>query len=157
VEAAAILIALVAECRWRAAAVRVLAFTGNGVATLLKLWFGRPRPAFDNPILTERGSSFPSSHAVGSAIVCGMLVYLCMKAAPRRWLTFATLFGSLIVLIGLSRIYLGAHSLSDLIGSDLFGLGWILLWVAAAETWLRGRPALAAVERNPPCLPNAPG
>jgi len=136
-EFAAVLLILAVLRRWRTAAVWILAFTGYGVGAVLKTWIDRARPLFADPLVTERASSFPSSHAVGSTIVCGMLTYLCIRAVPRRWISFVTLFGSLIGLIGFSRIYLGAHWLSDVLAGECFGLGWVLVSAAVAEMWVK--------------------
>lgn len=132
-EAAAVALVLAVLRRWRAAAVWSLAFAGWALVPLLKTWIGRARPVFEYPLLTERSPSFPSSHAVGAAIVFGMLTYLCIKAKPQRWISFVTLFGSVIGLIGFSRLYLGAHWLSDVLAGQCFGLGWVLVWAAVAE------------------------
>lgn len=136
-EVAAMILALLALRRWRTAIVCALACAGTGMGPMLKMWIDRARPLFVNPLVAEKTTSFPSSHAVGSTIVCGMLTYLCIKAVPRRWLTFVTLFGSLVALIGFSRVYLGAHWLSDVLAGECFGLGWVLAWIALAEAWVK--------------------
>ena len=132
-EGAAVLLALFGLRKWRAALLWGLSFAGYFAVPLFKLWVDRARPVFAVPLVKETSASFPSGHAVGSAIVFGMLAYLLIRAAPRRWLTIVTFSSSLIALIGFSRVYLGAHWLSDVVAGLAFGLGWVALWVAVAE------------------------
>jgi membrane-associated phospholipid phosphatase len=132
-EGAAGLLLLLVLRRWRASLVWILALAGIGIALLLKMAIDRPRPVFDDPLVMGTSKSFPSVHAVGAAIVFGMLAYFSIRALPRRWLLFVTLFGSLIALIGFSRAYLGAHWLSDVIGGWAFGFAWILFWIGASH------------------------
>jgi undecaprenyl-diphosphatase len=65
--------------------------------------------------------SFPSGHAYGGMVIYGLLAYLAYKHLPHPWnLLSALLLGMLIIVIGVSRVYLGAHFPSDV------AVGWLL-------------------------------
>jgi len=76
--------------------------------------------------------AFPSSHATMSMVIFGSLAMLCSRELPtkRRWLPFAlALF--LVLGIGYSRLYLGAHWLSDVVGGFSLGLAWLIMMTVA--------------------------
>lgn len=114
-------------------------FTINmiGISTmtkLLKVTISRERPE----ILAEydgTGFSFPSGHTTGSVVFYGFLIYVIVVSPLKKvwkWLINVVL-GLLILLVGLSRVYLGVHFLSDVLGGFLFGLTWLLICIAALE------------------------
>jgi membrane-associated phospholipid phosphatase len=126
-----LLVAAVALLFWRngrrADAVLVgAAFAGAGlINALLKLEFHRPRPelAFVHP----ETYSFPSGHAAVATATFGALAYLlCLRPNARR---VALVLGAatLVALVGFSRLYLGAHYLSDVLAGTCFGLFWASL------------------------------
>jgi undecaprenyl-diphosphatase len=100
-----------------------------------KLAFGRVRPAFNGEFAREDSLSFPSGHAMASMVVFGLLAYLIATATTDRRLRRSTLLlcGVLIALIGFSRIYLGVHYLSDVIGGYLLGAAWLAFSIALIE------------------------
>lgn len=100
---------------------------------LLKQHYDRPRPEFLEPLIAETSKSFPSFHAAGSAMFYGMLAYLIICYRRRAGWYIAPLLGLLIAIIGFSRIYLGAHWFSDVLGGFMLGLGWVCLGMSAAE------------------------
>ncbi|HET7458165.1 MAG TPA: phosphatase PAP2 family protein [Gemmatimonadaceae bacterium] len=108
-----------------------LAAFGGGAAVdwVLKSVVHRARPTYGNVYLHGHSYSFPSGHAMGSAIGYAMLVYvagLYWHPANRAWRTLGVVAAAAIVVaVGLSRVYLGVHYPSDVIG------GW-----AAAAAWL---------------------
>jgi cation-transporting ATPase E/undecaprenyl-diphosphatase len=124
----------VARRLWLSAAYWVGAV---GVAQLLaqviKLALHRPRPM---PLYAgAQAFSFPSDHAVMSAVVYGMLAWLLLRRASPRWQRVGGAAAmTLVLLIGLSRVYLGAHWLSDVLGGLAFGVGWVAL-AAMAYTY----------------------
>jgi undecaprenyl-diphosphatase len=119
---------------WRLAAIWLL-FTLGGIKfiELLKTHYARPRPAFLEPIVHEASPSFPSGHAGGSALFCALLAYVLLRLSRRLGLALSVPLMLWAALMGLSRIYLGAHWFSDVVGGWLFGLGWAALGMAVAE------------------------
>lgn len=95
----------------------------------LKYAFHRPRPHFDDPILTLTSYSFPSGHTMMATVLYGVVAaYLLTKTSDWRWRVLIILSaGFLITLVGFSRIYLGAHYLSDVLGAMAEGLAWLSL------------------------------
>lgn len=114
----------------------VAAVAGGGLLDVaLKAVFHRTRPTWDVPLLTPRGWSFPSGHAMGSVVAYGMLTYLLVrdpKGSPPR---IAIVAGAvtLVLLIGLSRMYLGVHYLSDVIGGYAAGTVWLAACITGLE------------------------
>jgi membrane-associated phospholipid phosphatase len=101
----------------------------------LKMAINRPRPTPDlvTIYLPETGKSFPSGHAFFAILVLGMLAYLAITYLSKPGMRLLTLlvFLILIILVGASRIYLGAHWTSDIVGGYIVG-GWFLV----ALIWL---------------------
>jgi membrane-associated phospholipid phosphatase len=104
-------------------------FGGMLLNRLLKYAFHRPRPFFDNPLLTLTGYSFPSGHTMMATVLYGVVAaYLVSRT--REWhlrISIVIVAGCLILLVGFSRIYLGAHYLSDVIAAMAEGLAWLSL------------------------------
>ncbi|MDP1632305.1 MAG: phosphatase PAP2 family protein [Caulobacter sp.] len=122
--------------RWREAAVLLLA-SGGGVAISqgLKLVFGRDRPEPALRLVEAINASFPSGHAMLSAVVYLTLGALVARfAASRRVKVFAFAGAAVIaVLVGLSRVYLGVHWPSDVLAGWVLGGGWALTWWMAVQ------------------------
>jgi undecaprenyl-diphosphatase len=95
--------------------------------------------------------SFPSGHATTAMMVYGFLAFLLARGRPRHWRALLlSLAGVLIVAIGLSRLYLGMHWLSDVVAGFALGLAWITLLGAGLhyfhpQAMPSGRLALAAL------------
>ncbi len=130
-------VALLAQRRWSPLAVWLVAVVGGeALNLLLKDLFARPRPHFEHPLLVETSYSFPSGQAMESLVVYGMLAYfavLTLKAQGKR----AVLVGGaavLVILIGFSRVYLGAHYFSDVVGGFAAGGAWLSAVIAGWET-----------------------
>ena len=106
----------------------------TGVA---KLIFHRPRPA--SAVYLEHSFSFPSGHATIAMAFYGFLIYIIIRNA-QRWRVKLNVFFSgliLIALIGLSRLYLGVHYVSDVWGGYLIGALWLIIGISLAEYLLR--------------------
>jgi len=114
---------------------------------LLKLLFARHRP----PLADLASSSFPSGHATGSIVLYGLLVYFALRAGGPLWRRIlAAVAGLLVVLlVGLSRVYLGEHYPTDVLGGWAIGLLWLAGVVTAVETWQRRRRVLLLQDAGP--------
>ncbi len=119
--------------RRKAAWFSVLTLLGLPLNMLLKLIVHRPRPSSDlvRILFPEPGLSFPSGHAMGSVIVYGFLAYLAWSyiGDPGRRKFWTTVLALTPIGISLSRIYIGVHWFSDIIGAWLFGLIVLLIYV----------------------------
>lgn len=108
-----------------------IAFIGN---TILKFIFQRERPdTLYAAGMKIKSYSFPSGHSFGAMVFYGLLAYLAYQYLPQPWnIIVSVLLGVLILLIGISRIYLGAHFPSDVFAGWILGaiaLLVIILWV----------------------------
>lgn len=109
----------------------------SALTKLLKLTFERQRP----DVLAEydgTGFSFPSGHSSGSMVFYGFLIYIVvispMKKGWKRLLN--GILGATVLLIGLSRAYLGVHYFTDIMAGFLFGTSWLLVCIIALEVTL---------------------
>lgn len=128
---------------WRHGRKRLVAFLvvtsigGGLVDTAVKLAVDRPRPIVDHPVATAFGKSFPSGHSMSSVICYGalLLVFLPVlhKGLARRLAVAGTVF--IVLAIGCSRLMLGVHFASDVIGGYVLGAAWLAGAVAAFEIW----------------------
>jgi len=110
-------------------------FGGMLLNLLLKHLFMRPRPHFENPLLSLTTYSFPSGHTLSATVLYGTLCALVLARLRRSsWQALAVaVAGFLIVLVGFSRIYLGAHYLSDVLAAIAEGLAWLAFCLVAVE------------------------
>ena len=116
----------------------VLAFVGNAVLNrTLKGIFERTRPVHDNALAFADGFSFPSGHASGSLVACGMLAYVLVRLLPARWawarLPVVALAAALAFTIGSSRVFLQVHFASDVLAGFASGSAWLAVCIAALE------------------------
>jgi undecaprenyl-diphosphatase len=114
--------------KWRVAGYWGAAvFFGQLAATIFKLVLQRPRP-LENIYDGLSTYAFPSGHAVMSTVVYGFLAVLIARqlSRSRRWVAYA-IAAVLISAIAMSRLYLGAHWLSDVLGGLSLGLVWVSL------------------------------
>ncbi|MBQ5941684.1 MULTISPECIES: phosphatase PAP2 family protein [unclassified Massilia] len=105
----------------------------------LKHTFERARPHFVEPILTLSTYSFPSGHALAATVFYGFLACYAARHArgwPGRVLPFL-LAAAMIFTVAFSRMYLGAHYLSDVLAGMLEGCGWLAVCITAAVTFNR--------------------
>jgi len=130
--------------RWRL--VGYLLVTGAGALVMdpiLKDLVGRLRPVVAHPIAHGGGNSFPSGHSLGSIVCYGAVFLVFLPAARGRWRTaFTAVIVTLVALIGISRILLGVHYLSDVLGGWTLGITWLGLTAFAFELTRRagGQP-----------------
>lgn len=96
---------------------------------VLKFIFQRPRPSI-NRLVQEGGFSFPSGHSMVSAGFYGLLTYLAFKNIENKKIRYVvtSCLIVLILLIGISRIYLGVHYASDVIGAFCISIAYLVLF-----------------------------
>ena len=110
--------------RWREATFAGVSFAGSALLNMAtKQFFQRDRPTLWESIAPEHTFSFPSGHAMGSATLAMVVVLLCWHTRW-RWLA-VVVAGSFALLVGISRIYLGVHYPSDILGGFAAGIAWV--------------------------------
>lgn len=144
ITAASLVTAIVLAVRrsWFLLSTLALASGGGSLLNLLvKQIFHRERPVFENPLVYLESYSFPSGHTMGATIFYGLLtVFLFHSVSRWRWRVLAVVIVTLLIaLIGVSRIYLGAHFLSDVLGAMAIGLAWLSFSVTVVEVVRRRR------------------
>ncbi len=115
---------------------------GRALSPLMKWTFRRTRPNLWPALETEKSHSFPSTHSTMGAVFFGGLCAVVFRLAPHPfWRGGALLFCALAIgAIAFSRVYLGAHWLSDVAGGVALGLCWLLFWAFACHTVLPRSP-----------------
>jgi undecaprenyl-diphosphatase len=121
----------------------VIASTGGGiiVGSLMKFLFSRPRPTIVPHLAGVMTTSFPSGHSMYSAVVYLTLGALLARLVPDWHVKIYFIFVALvlIVLVGISRVYLGVHYPTDVMAGWIAGLVWALLcWLIARYLQIRG-------------------
>lgn len=105
---------------------------------ILKAIFSRTRPV-DINLIEENGYSYPSGHSLTAMALYGFIIYLIFKSDlnKRSKLIYITLFSLLIFIVGLSRIYLGVHFFTDVVGAFSFGLAYLIVYINIIKGKLR--------------------
>jgi undecaprenyl-diphosphatase len=133
---------LVAGWLWRqerarfALALLLVILIGRGLSEVQKFWIARARPDLEPHLVIVRTSSFPSGHA-SSSMIFYLTIALALTAGT-RWQRPA--IGAAVLLslcVGISRVMLGVHWPSDVVGGWAFGMLWVLLTLKRAERLLR--------------------
>jgi undecaprenyl-diphosphatase len=134
--------------------VAVTALGAMGLNPLVKELVGRARPVVEEPLSAQSGMSFPSGHALGSTVSYGVLLLVFLPEVGRRTRPLlAEGTASAVLVVGLARMALGVHHLSDVLASVL-PAG---LWMTAC--WWVTRPDPRPPPEAPPSdrLAKAPG
>lgn len=129
---------------YRLLALVLAAGGGAWLNITLKHLFHRQRPVLENPLVTLSSYGFPSGHTMGATIFYGVLALIItywMRSWSGRVLT-GWLAAFMIAMIGVSRIYLGAHYFTDVIGAVAVGLAWLAFCWTGVETLRRWRGTL---------------
>jgi undecaprenyl-diphosphatase len=145
--------------RYSSALLLIATIGGILLNNLLKMGFGRPRPQLFDWGTHVVSWSFPSGHAMSSAVVYGTVAYLAARLQKKHWHRVVTMLVAvvLIALIGFTRLYLGVHYPSDVIAGVIIGLAWAAFCMATLEAiqlYARRRaPKVLANEEPPPREP----
>ncbi len=104
---------------------------------LLKRILQRPRPT-EYRIIEETGYSFPSGHSMISMAFYGYLIYLIYKHVKNRYIKWISIIilSILICSIGVSRIYLGVHYTSDVLGGFFISIAYLVIYISAVNKFL---------------------
>jgi len=139
---------------WRQSWYRLLALLlvvpgGAIIDVVVKHLIQRQRPVFENPIATLNSYSFPSGHTMGATLFYGLMAALAVREFQKWKPKWGAILGAVVIvfLVGFSRICLGLHYLSDVLGAMAAGVAWLALCLTAVETFRRRR------EKQPPQLP----
>jgi undecaprenyl-diphosphatase len=126
--------------------VMVTTVVGGLLDTVVKLAVDRSRPSLVDPVATASGASFPSGHVMGATVVYGALLLVFLPyVARRRRVAVVVGAGALVAAIGFSRLALGVHFITDVVGGFVLGLAWLAASAAAFSIWRVDR-GLAPVE-----------
>lgn len=162
---------LVSRRAWRLAAwAGVTTVAGGLIGLLVKIAVERARPHLPDPVAHAPGFSFPSGHAMTATTSCAVLLLALLPVIPRAWRPLAWALALVTVVgVGYTRVALGVHWVSDVVGGWLLGLGVVTATALAFEAWRSdtGRrrtavaeglePELTAPEPEaPPADPQAP-
>jgi undecaprenyl-diphosphatase len=128
---------LMLQTRYRTAAVVAISSSSGEILNgVMKQLFNRPRPTIVPHLRVAFSTSFPSGHAMESAIVYLTLAAILMRAAESR-LTKAYILSTAVLLtalVGTSRVYLGVHYPTDVIGGWTVGFMWAsICWLATRQ------------------------
>lgn len=142
--------------RYSALLLLVATFGGLVLNLVLKLFFDRPRPEVIMWGTHAVSSSFPSGHAMSATIVYSTVAYLAARLHEHAWqrLVTLTVAGIVIILISVSRLYLGVHYPSDVLAGGIIGLAWAAFCMATLEAIQkfskRSMPEITEDEEPPP-------
>ena len=114
---------------------------------LLKNIFQRARPTFEQPLLTLATYSFPSGHVAAATLLYGVLGAYLLSFSKGGWrVSIVVAVLCMVVLVALSRMYLGAHYLSDVVAAVVSSTGWLTITFTAVVSWKK-RQRLKQVQR----------
>ncbi|MDQ0681298.1 membrane-associated phospholipid phosphatase [Streptomyces achromogenes] len=122
---------------WRLAAwSAVTAVAGGLIGLLVKTVVERARPSLEDPVAHAPGFSFPSGHAMTATTSFAVLLLVLLPLVPRAWRPLCWCVAVASVLgVGFTRVALGVHWFSDVVGGWLLGLAVVALTAWAFEAW----------------------
>jgi membrane-associated phospholipid phosphatase len=120
---------------WTPVLLMAVAAAGSVLLTVAgKDLVGRARPPADLAVPPlETSPAFPSGHTLNATVLIGMLAYLALLGTARAWVRWVVVVAAVLFVLamGLSRVYLGHHWLTDVVAGWLLGLGWLATVVTA--------------------------
>jgi membrane-associated phospholipid phosphatase len=135
---------------WPSLVILIVAVPGGMLLNeWVKVLVHRQRPFVTGPFVDWSGYSFASGHTIGATLLYGQLLLFVLPAIKaRHWRRLLVLSAVLlVVLVGFSRVALGAHFLTDVLAAVVFGIIWLMLCLVA------GRPLRRRSLRSPTILP----
>ncbi|MEU1272943.1 phosphatase PAP2 family protein [Streptomyces sp. NPDC005799] len=125
------------SARWTALWLAVTVAVGSLVQQSLKAAIDRPRPVWPDPVDSAHYAAFPSGHAMTATVVCGLLLWLLHRHGAGRtlWRTALTVAVVSVAGVGLTRVWLGVHWPSDVLGGWLLGALLVVLAALAHRRW----------------------
>ena len=132
---AAILLAIPATRKNIGLPFGLISLSSTVIYKLVKGVFQRPRPELDVRLIPQGGYSFPSGHSMNCIVCFGILIYLIRRYCPNRKAAniLSVLLGLLIIGIGTSRVYVGVHFPTDVLGGWSLGLAFLLASIIMLE------------------------
>jgi undecaprenyl-diphosphatase len=124
-----------------AAFVAVTALGSSLLNLLIKTVVDRARPHLIDPVAAAAGTSFPSGHTQSATVGFAILVLVFLPLVPRSVQNYLWIAGAVgVVVVGFSRIALGVHYLSDVVGAVVIGSAWVIAMTAAFSAWRHELP-----------------
>ncbi|WP_426111445.1 phosphatase PAP2 family protein [Massilia sp. PWRC2] len=136
----------VRKMHWWLLAGLIILPGGSLLNVLIKYCFQRARPTFHTPLLTLDTYSFPSGHTAFAAMLYGLLACALLAHLRGTWARLAVVVAAaaMVALVGVSRMYLGVHYLSDVLAASAEGCIWLALCITTVSTLRRRRQGRAA-------------
>ncbi|GKQ39327.1 phosphatase PAP2 family protein [Streptomyces sp. A012304] len=122
---------------WTAVWLVTASAVGTALQQGMKAAIGRERPAWPDPVDSAHYAAFPSGHALTATVVLGLLLWLLHRhgVGPALWRTAVTFVAVSVAGVGLTRVWLGVHWPTDVLGGWLLGATVVALAIAAHARW----------------------
>ena len=127
-----LLIFIILKKKYKLFLINIASIVSVIVNNMLKIIIKRERPNF-LALVSESSYSFPSGHSMISILFFGSIIYLVNKYNIKYKKTITILLSIFIILVGLSRLYLGVHFLTDVIGGYLCGFIALIIIIMIFE------------------------